>query len=93
MHSIGKTLDRPRRGGLVARLLGVGMIVPAAVLAQSPGSLDPGFGSGGRQAVHFDLGQGLRDVATTVAGYVQRDSPGDDDFGIAKLVGDPIFSF
>ena len=68
----------------------------------SDGSLDAGFGNGGVTLVPFDYGQSNGDRATAmalqtdgdivVAGWVERASPGDLDFAVARLVGEPFFS-
>lgn len=63
------------------------------------GSIDGSFGSGGKVIVPFDAGQSnddnLRGLALrptgelVLVGSSQRSSPGDWDFGIAQLLGNP----
>lgn len=66
------------------------------------GAPDPGFGSGGKTLVGFDLGNNNDDKAfalairpdsrIVVAGSVQRTASGDTDLGIAQLLGDQVFA-
>lgn len=66
----------------------------AVVRYNANGSLDDSFGANGRMVIPFNFG-GTEDRAAAVAvdsqnrivvaGYIQRSSPGDYDFGVARL--------
>lgn len=67
------------------------------------GSPDSTFGNQGTSLIAFDLGPNEADVLSAMAvqldggivvtGWIERNSSGDYDFGLARLVGEPFFSF
>ncbi len=77
----------------------------AAVRLLDDGTLDPGFGSQGFALVPFDIGAHKTDLATdltiqldggiVMVGIVDTGTAGklDLDWGVAKLTGEPFFSF
>jgi hypothetical protein len=80
---------------LQSLLVPVLSLVPIPALAVVPGALDPTFGSAGKVVVPFDLDGPATDGAVAVlprrngtidlAGPVGRGTPGDIDFGAARL--------
>lgn len=75
----------------------------AVVRLLPDGAVDTSFGSYGTAMVPFDLGQDDADVlqamtvqltgGIVVVGSVQRSATGDIDWGMARLVGEPFFTF